>query len=263
MSHFGIRFAAFGLTLATVVIGVVLVELGLPVPVAAALALLFVGIAVGALERRLAREAPVFGLAMLSLSGLSGMVAAITALPQVNSWVVGCATVLVEVGVLIGAVLLYQRTLLAAGVLARRRMAGRRGWRYEPEAIVPVPGSATGASGRDVVHATANGLAVTVFDHADARGRRTRTVWLVHLPPAPPDAMAAFARGLPTQAAAWRLPPGSWLDGSCLCLARVDGGRGAKAAVVEGYVDSLSRFAAAFSWPRTPSPARRTVAQRH
>src|SRR5436190_2345123 len=238
--------------------------MGLPIPLAVTLALLTVAIGVGAVERRLAREAPVLGITMLSLSALCGMVAAIEAVPQVEAWIVGTVTVLVELGLIIGAFLLYRRTLTAAGVMARRRMARRRGWRYEPEATVPVPASvprlrnvplgATAATGRDVVHPTANGLPVTVFDRSDARGREKQTVWLLHLPPAPPDALAAFARGLPVQAAAWRLPRGAWVDGPFLCLARGGGGRGAKATVVEGYVERLSRFAAAFSWPTRPDP---------
>ncbi len=266
MSYFSIRLAALGLLVVTLIVGAGLVAMGVPIALAVTLALLVVAIGVGAVERRLAREAPVFGISMLSLSALSGMVAAINAVPQVNAWIVGSVTVLVEIGLIIGALMLYRRTLTAAGVMARRRMANRRGWRYEPEATVPVPGpasvprlksvstGATATTGRDVVHATVNGLAVTVFDRVDARGREKQTVWLVHLPPAPPDALAAFIHGLPAQAAAWRLPRGTWVDGPFLCLARVDGGRGAKATVVEGYVERLSRFTAAFSWPTQPAP---------
>lgn len=266
MSYLSTRLAALGLLVVTLLVGAGLAAMGLPIAVAVTLALLIVAVGVGAVERRLAREAPVLGIAMLSLSALSGMVATITAVPWVNPWIVGSATVLVELGLIVGALLLYRRTLTAAGVMARRRMAHRRGWRYEPEASVPVPGpasvprlkgvptGATATTGRDVVHATANGLPVTVFDRSDARGREKQTVWLVHLPPAPPDALVAFGRGLPAQAAAWRLPPGAWVDGPFLCLARAGGGRGAKATVVEGYVDSLSRFAAAFSWPTRPVP---------
>jgi hypothetical protein len=265
MSYFSTRLAALGLLIATLIVGAGLAAAGLPIPLAATLAMLTVAIGVGAVERRMAREAPVLGITMLSLSALSGMVAAIEALPRINPWIVGVATVLVELGLIIGALMLYKRTLTAASVLARRRLAARRGWRYEPEATVPVPGpasvprlksvpnGATATIGRDVVHATASGLPVTVFDRSDPRGRQTQTVWLVHLPPAPPDALAAFAQGLQTQAAAWRLPPGVWLDGGFLCLGRVNGARGAKVTLVEGYVDSLSRFVAAFSWPRPPS----------
>jgi hypothetical protein len=89
VSYFSVRLAAFGLIIATVVIAAGLAELGLPVPFAVTLALLVVAICVGALERRLAREAPVVGSTILSLSGLSGMAAAIEALPQFDPWIVG------------------------------------------------------------------------------------------------------------------------------------------------------------------------------
>src|SRR5690348_9784621 len=100
MSYLSTRLAALGLLVATLIVGAGLAAGGVPIPLAATLAMLIVAIGVGAVERRMAREAPVLGITMLSFSALSGMVSAIKALPQVNAWIVGTATVLVEIGLI-------------------------------------------------------------------------------------------------------------------------------------------------------------------
>jgi len=120
-----------------------------------------------------------------------------------------------------------------------------------------VPNTATSTTGRDVLHASANGLAVTVFDRAGARDRKAQTVWLVHLPMALPAVdgqqadSADFARVLLTAdvrrvAATQGFPMRWWIEGGYLCSV-ADGG--AKPEHVEEYVDRLTGFASRFPWP--------------
>jgi hypothetical protein len=161
-----------------------------------------------AIERRMGRDAPVLGITFLSLSGIAGIVSTVHAIPQVNGWIIGLATLALEIGALIGIVKLYRRLLGKAGSVFRRRLATRRGWRYEPEATVPVPGprsaprfrsvpnGATSTTGKDVVYATANGLNVTVFDRSRAGERKMQTVWLVHLPMSLPFVLSSYLRYL-------------------------------------------------------------------
>src|SRR5262249_43608478 len=152
----------------------------------------------------LGRQAPAIGITFMALSGLSGIVAVVKALPQVNHWITGLGTLALEIAALYGVIKLYKRLLGQAGSVFRRRLATRRGWRYEPAATVPVPGprsaprfrsvrnDATSTSGRDVLYASANGLNVTVFDRAGVRDRKAQTVWLVHLPVALPFVLSSF-----------------------------------------------------------------------
>ena len=149
MSNWRIRLAALGLSAATVVAAVVLVSAGMPIPLAGTAVLLFASIAVGAVERRMAREAPVFGVAGLCVASLCGVLAAVEAVPGVDGRIVAAVTVLLELGAILGAILLYRRTRTATSVLARRRMAARRGWRYQREATIR--NGTTTVAGRDLV----------------------------------------------------------------------------------------------------------------
>jgi hypothetical protein len=269
MSFGTVRLIVLGLVFGTLLLAGGLVGLGLAVPLAVALALLLVGGAALAIERRLGRQAPAFGVTFLSLSGIAGIVAAVHALPQVNGWVVGLGTLALEIAALIGVVKLYRRLLGQAGSVFRRRLAARRSWRYEPEATVPVPGprtaprlksvpnAATSTTGRDVLHASANGLAVTVFDRTGARGRQVQTVWLVHLPMPLPSVEGEhtdspdFARALMTSdvrrvTGTRGFPMRWWIEGRYLCCTADDGARPPQ---VEEYVDRLTGLASRFPWP--------------
>lgn len=204
MGYGTVRLIVLGLMFVTFAIAAVLIGIGIPIPLAITVALLITGVATLAIERRMGRPAPAIGIAFMVLSGISGIVAAVKALPQVNGWVVGLTTLVLEIAALYGVIKLYQRLLGQAGTVLRRRLAARRSWRYEPEAPVPVPGprsaprfrsvpnDATSTTGRDVVYASANGLAVTVFDRAGARDRKAQTVFLVHLPVSLPFVLSSF-----------------------------------------------------------------------
>jgi hypothetical protein len=205
---FATRLIILGLIAATFVVAGVLIGIGIPVYLAITLAFLIVGVVTLAVERRMGREAPAFGIAFMVLSGIFGMFAVHKALPQVNGWIVFLGMLVLEIGALIGVIKLYKRLRGQAGSVFRRRLAARRTWRYEPEATVPVPGprsaprfrgvpnDATSTTGRDVVYATANGLNVTVFDRAGARDRKAQTVWLVQLPAALPYVLSSFVHYL-------------------------------------------------------------------
>jgi hypothetical protein len=269
MSYGALRLVVLGLLFGTFLVAAALVGIGLPVPLAIALALLLIGGATLAIERRLGRQAPAVGITFLALSGIAGIAATVHALPRVNGWVVGLGTLALEIATLIGVIKLYRRLLGQAGSVFRRRLAARRSWRYEPEATVPVPGpgtaprlrsvpnTATSTTGRDVLHASANGLAVTMFDRAGARDRRAQTVWLVHLPMALPavDGQQADSADLAPVlltpevrrvAASPGFPTRWWIEGAYLC-ATAD--NGAKPPQVEEYVDRLTGFASRFPWP--------------
>jgi hypothetical protein len=293
VSFLAVRFLVLVLLVCTVVVAAALTALGLPVPLALTLGLLVVGGVTLAIERRLGRERPVVGITFLALSGIAGIVATVHALPQTNGWIVGLGTLALEIAALFGVIKLYRRLLGQAGSVFRRRLAAHRSWRYEPEATVPVPGprtaprlrgvpnTATSTTGRDVLHASANGLAVTVFDRAGARDRKAQTVWLVHLPAALPVVLSSFVRYAQVEEGALGLPPiqpdqpGAhtdhpdfartlvtpevrrvaasqgfpmrwWIEGAYLCATADDG---AKPPQVEEYVDRLTGFASRFPWP--------------
>jgi hypothetical protein len=203
---FAIRVAALGLIVCVFVIAGVLAAVGAPIPLAIFIAFLLVGLAAMLVERRLGRDAPVLGITFLSIGGLVGIAAMVQAVPQVNGWIIGLGTLAVEIGILIGLVKLYRVLAAGATVALRRRLAERRGWRYVPQAEVPVPGprsaprlqgvpnDARSTTGRDVVYATANGFNVTVFDRVrpNEKNARPQTVCLVHLPMAMPYLSSSF-----------------------------------------------------------------------
>lgn len=208
-----VRLILLALTFCAIAVAMGLGAIGLPVPAAVTVALLIVGVATIAVERRMGRPLPGIGPFFVILAGLTGIAAMVQALPQVNGWVVGLTMLALEIAALIGAIKLYQRLAGEASVQLRRRLAKRRGWEYLPEATVPVPGphtaprwkgvpnDASSTIGRHVVYANVNGLAVTVFDRMrpNERNAGVQTVWLVHLPMALPFVLSSFVRYLESE----------------------------------------------------------------
>jgi hypothetical protein len=190
----------------TMVVAWGLVSLGLPVPAAASLGLVIVGVVALAVERAAASDSPVYGVTFLSLGGLAGIAAMVHAVPQVNGWIIGIGTLIVEIALLVVIFKGYRKLAGQAVSLLRRRLAERKSWTYTREAVVPVagprtaarlvgvPDDATSITGQEVVHAQANGLDFMVFDRPRPEGRNghPQTVWLVRLPVALPYLLSSY-----------------------------------------------------------------------
>ena len=279
-----------GLILVILLIAAGLGSLGAPIPLALYIAFLVVGVGAMAVERRLERDAPVVGITFLSIGGLFGVYSMTQAIPQVNGWVIGPATLVAQIAAVIGLVKLYR--VLAAGttVAGRRRLAGRRGWQFANEIAVPVPGprsaprftavptDAVTTTGRDVISAVVNGFTVTMFDRArpNDTNARVQSVWLVHLPMALPyldfsatadvaasgwTDNAAFASTLMTPALrseVARVTKVCWIENAYLCAVDNGGGRrGVDATEVERVIDALTSFAGRLPWAQlTPYGSR-------
>jgi hypothetical protein len=170
---------------------------GLPGPVAAVIAFLVVGVAVGLIGTRLDGRIAVIGGIYASTGGLVTMVAAARALPQVNAYLTATVVLAVEMGILAAVLNAYRGLPALPPTRTRKRLAARNHWEYLPTLTVPVPGpqsarriigvqeGAQSVDLYDVLRGTVDGVPVLIGDRYRRKPRRSdpvQTVWMVPLP---------------------------------------------------------------------------------
>lgn len=198
--------------------------------------------------------------------------------------VVTGAALAAEAAVVALGIGVYRRLPAPRRLGGRRRLAARRGWRFMPEATVPVggpetaarligvPARASVAMGEGTVTAVAHGLTCVAFDRARRRPRladEVHTVWTVFLPaplpyvtgvdvhrarhgdvrpdarPVPPVAYALA--GVPS-------PPNGawWAEGAHLYWMHDSP---ARPQLVADRIEQLARYAAQIPWQHIPRQA--------
>ncbi|WP_198170518.1 hypothetical protein [Actinoplanes awajinensis] len=236
---YGVRFMAILLFGVTLGLATALASTGLPVPAAATLALVIVGAVALAVERKTGRDSPVLGVTFLSFGAIAGIAAMVQAVPQVNGWIIGIGTLIVEIALLIGVMKGYRKLAGQAGSLLRQRLAQQKGWTYAHEAEVPVPGprtaprlvavpnDATSTTGQEVVYGAVNGLNFIVFDRRRPNDRtgHPQTVWLIQLPVALPYLISSYLPYLQQEEGAGEAEPTAALLGQILGLPAVRPGQ--------------------------------------
>ena len=266
-------------------IGLVPLAAGLSVAASATIGGACTGALTALLGRRFGTTVTIPATALLVLSGFGGAYVTVKAFPNVDAVLVGMAVITVEIVLGIGCYAVYQHLDDMAQAAGRRRLAHRLKWEYEPEGTVPVPGprtavrlrsvpnGATSTTGRNILHADMDGLAVTVFDRSGPRGfSRTivQTTWLLRLPLALPFVHSSFLHhddGFPAStddpdftrtlmtpsvrrtAMSPGFPPVWWIEGDYLCLTHDNKvPRGAAPELVMKYVGQLADLASRFPW---------------
>jgi hypothetical protein len=130
---------------------------------------------------------------------IAGIWAMVNAFPNVNGWLVGIGTLVVELVLAVVILAAAASLSLGRGLKRRNAMIDRRGWTFAGQAELPVPGprsarllnlpdDAVTMTGSAVIQANGNGLAVTIFNKvpADLTKERAQIVFMVRLPMALP-----------------------------------------------------------------------------
>jgi hypothetical protein len=191
-----LRLVAILLLVGAIAVGAVLTATGIPAGVAIPIGFIVIGIAGLVLARWLGLAGFAGGLTGVTI-GLLTLIPAIAKATGLNGWIVFAVMVVVLAAGIYAGVRAIGRLRTVAGASARRTFAESRGWRYLPEATVPVPGphsaplfksvpnDAVETSGTDVVFAVIEGHKAAVFDRVRPGARASegrQTVWLVRLP---------------------------------------------------------------------------------